>query len=158
MGVGEIDRQHQVLFAAINRLLAATAQAKGRAEIGGTIASLGNYVVRHFGDEEKLMARSAYPAAAEHREQHARFLTNFAALKASFDNDGATPVLVIAVQRHVRDWLSITSSESTNSSAHSWEAGRRKAAGQLRVLGGSEQPPGAASALLEERQDARPVI
>lgn len=46
-----IDGQHKELIEAINKLLDACGNGKGRAEIEATLVFLNNYVVKHFNDE-----------------------------------------------------------------------------------------------------------
>ncbi len=62
-GSPEIDTQHKELFHRINRLLAALETGGvDRQEISNVIQYLSDYVVYHFGNEEKYMARSPIPA------------------------------------------------------------------------------------------------
>ena len=56
-----IDSEHRQLFAAINNLMDACAQGKGRDQIMSTARFLTDYVGKHFGDEEQLQMRSKYP-------------------------------------------------------------------------------------------------
>lgn len=65
-----IDSEHKQLFAAINTLLDACAQGKGREQLMDTVDFLNRYVDRHFGDEEKLQVNSKYPEYATHKTFH----------------------------------------------------------------------------------------
>jgi hemerythrin len=71
VGVDQIDRQHQELFARTNGLLSAMAQGKGREEVGKTVSFLESYVGTHFRDEEKLMASHSVPNPEVHKGLHA---------------------------------------------------------------------------------------
>lgn len=104
-GIQEIDAQHQELYRRINRLLEAAVQGQGRSEIGATIEFLQRYVVTHFQSEQKRMVAGNYPEYAAHKALHDAFVADLAQLKAQFDKDGATSLLVIQVQRRVIDWL-----------------------------------------------------
>ena len=53
-----IDSQHKELIAAINNLMEACNQGKGREETKNTIAFLKSYTNKHFGDEEALQRRA----------------------------------------------------------------------------------------------------
>lgn len=65
-----IDSEHRQLFAAVNDLLDACSQGKGRDQIQKTVTFLSNYVVKHFGDEEKLQTQSNYPNYPNHKQFH----------------------------------------------------------------------------------------
>ena len=62
-----IDTEHKQLFAAINDLLDACAQGKGREKLMATAKFLNNYVNKHFSDEEKLQVSSNYPGHPPHK-------------------------------------------------------------------------------------------
>ena len=65
-----IDSEHKQLFEAINTLMDACAQGKGRDQLMGTVDFLNRYVDRHFGDEEKLQVSSKYPYYDTHKTFH----------------------------------------------------------------------------------------
>lgn len=73
-GLPEIDRQHEELFALVNRLHEARAH---RSELlGQAFADLRDYVRDHFGAEEKFMAEASLDPAyvARHHAAHANFI------------------------------------------------------------------------------------
>ena len=104
-GVEQIDRQHQELIARVNGLLAACWQGKGKAEVAETLAFLGDYVVTHFADEEKLQQEAGYPDLAAHKALHEQFIADYGQLVQEFERTGATVGLVVKVNRVVVDWL-----------------------------------------------------
>ncbi len=65
-----IDSEHRQLFTAVNSLMDACSQGQGRGQIQQTITFLSNYVVKHFGDEERLQVQSSYPGYAAHKQFH----------------------------------------------------------------------------------------
>ena len=65
-----IDSEHRQLFEAINKLMEACAQGKGRDQISSTLQFLTSYVSKHFGDEEQLQIRSQYPNYSAHKQFH----------------------------------------------------------------------------------------
>lgn len=65
-----IDTEHKQLFAAINDLLDACSQGKGREKLVDTAKFLNNYVNKHFSDEEKLQVSSNYPGYPPHKTFH----------------------------------------------------------------------------------------
>ena len=56
-----IDSEHRQLFKAVNDLLDACSQGKGRSQVESTLDFLVSYVAKHFGDEEKLQVQTSYP-------------------------------------------------------------------------------------------------
>jgi hemerythrin len=109
VGVTEIDAQHKELFARINSLRAAMSEGKGKTEISKTTTFLEEYVVIHFGTEEKYMSKYDYPEYAAHRAKHAEFVRDFADLKRKLEQlesqQAITSFLVIDLQRRLVDWL-----------------------------------------------------
>jgi hemerythrin len=65
-----IDSEHRQLFQAINNLLDACSQGKGRTQIQSTIQFLNSYVGKHFSDEERLQVESKYPDYPAHKRFH----------------------------------------------------------------------------------------
>lgn len=105
VGVGEIDRQHQELFQQINKLFDACYQGTAKNVVAEMIQFLADYVVEHFGLEEKYMIRFNYPDYATHRSHHQQFIANFAEVKNKLESDGPGPHLVILTNRLVVSWL-----------------------------------------------------
>jgi hemerythrin len=108
VGVEEIDSQHKELFIRLNSLLVAMREGQGKNEIAKTLKFLEDYVVEHFGAEDKLMVKYGYPiqAAQAHRKEHADFVRTFGELKTEAQSAaGAGPTFVLKLQRTVCDWL-----------------------------------------------------
>ncbi len=105
VGVTIIDDQHKELFNRVNQLLEASAQGKGKEEIGKILDFLGTYTITHFGTEEKEMTRLGYGGIAAHKGEHLAFLRDFGNLARDYQQAGASTSMVIAVQRRVCDWL-----------------------------------------------------
>jgi hemerythrin len=93
------------LFHRIDKLLAATADRRARSEVGRLLTFLGDYVVTHFEAEERLMADSGYPESAAHRDEHRRFVADYARLFEDYRADGPGPVFVIKFGNRVTAWL-----------------------------------------------------
>lgn len=68
-----IDKEHRELLNAVNDLLEACGEGKGRDHMKKTINFLNNYVDRHFANEEKLQQKSEYPAMAGHKAFHEKY-------------------------------------------------------------------------------------
>ena len=103
--IGEIDDQHKELFERINSLLAAIALNKGRQEMETVIQFLTEYVVLHFGTEERYMQKFGYTSFVQHKAQHEQFVKNFLRLKEGLMSGGATPALTEELRQLAVDWL-----------------------------------------------------
>jgi hemerythrin len=104
-GVGEIDVQHQMIFAVINDFMEDSLSSKGKNAIKPVIDFLGEYVVKHFALEEKYMTTYSYPEYPFHKSQHTDFQQDFAKLRGQFEAEGATPQLIEAFKQRVCEWL-----------------------------------------------------
>ena len=99
VGIDEIDNQHKELFKRVNQYLDAMMVRKGKEEVGKVIKFLENYVVTHFGTEERYMSLHKYPDQRLHMEQHAAFIKTFNEIRADYDKNGAGVDTVIKAQR-----------------------------------------------------------
>lgn len=84
VGVDDIDEQHRTLFALVHALWDAVLGAPGAQPLDAVFRQLENYTLKHFRDEEMLMAAAGYPDFAEHRRTHARFARVVAETKARY--------------------------------------------------------------------------
>ncbi len=105
VGVDEIDNQHKELFKRVNSLMDAMTQKKGKDEIAGLFKFLENYVIAHFGVEERCMSQYNYPNAAAHKVQHSDFIKAFNELKKRYDEVGATSDVVVMTNSKLGGWL-----------------------------------------------------
>jgi len=103
--VKEIDDQHKELFKRVDSLNASLAQGSARAELVRTVEYLTEYVVFHFGVEEKYMIRYGYLNAVQHTAQHDQFVKTFMRLKDRLFLEGITPRITEDTQQLVVDWL-----------------------------------------------------
>ena len=105
VGVSEIDNQHKELFNRINDLLEACNQGKAKEVVTEVIKFLEDYVVIHFGNEEKYMALYKYPGFISHKALHDQFIITFGELKDRLAADGPGGHIVIMTNRVVVTWL-----------------------------------------------------
>lgn len=82
-GIPKIDEQHKELFRQVDILM----DRSNDNRIPQTLNFLGNYVVKHFSDEQVLHATSKYPKAAAHKQLHVAFVKKFRELKQRYEND-----------------------------------------------------------------------
>lgn len=87
-GLPEVDRQHQQLFALINRL--SDVKLRDPEMLEQTFAELRDYVRDHFALEEQLMAEANVDAAhyVQHRAAHAGFVARLNQLWQNY-SDGS---------------------------------------------------------------------
>lgn len=85
-----IDNQHKQLFEAVNRLMDACSQGKGRDQIQETVTFLGDYVMKHFGDEERLQTRTNYPGYTSHKQFHDGYRRQLAEVAQLLVREGPT--------------------------------------------------------------------
>ncbi len=104
VGDAAIDGQHRELFSRLGALVEAMSRAD-RAEIGRLFDFLGSYVAAHFAAEERLMAEAAFPGLGVHRAAHERFVRDYQALRALFDQHGPTAAVAIKTKTWLTDWL-----------------------------------------------------
>lgn len=105
VGVEEIDNQHKELFNRVNSLTDAMMNKKGTDEIAGIFKFLENYVIAHFGMEERCMSRYNYHDAAAHKIQHSEFIKAFNALKKRYEEVGASSDVVVMTNSKLGGWL-----------------------------------------------------
>jgi len=105
-GSTEIDTQHKELFQRINGLLAALEKGgTSRDEVHTIIRYLTDYVVFHFGTEEKYMDQYQYSSASAHKAQHAQFVKVFQKLKDRMLAEGINPKVQQETRDLCVDWL-----------------------------------------------------
>lgn len=85
-----IDTEHKQLFDAINSLLDACAQGKGREKLMNTVQFLNSYVNKHFSDEEKLQTSSNYPGYSSHKTFHEGYKRQLSDATQQLLSEGAT--------------------------------------------------------------------
>ena len=104
-GSPNVDHQHQELFRQVNALSDAMKQGKGRDVIAKLLDFLGQYAIRHFAEEEKVMEQLNCPVAAANKQAHAQFLSTYSGLRKQFDGAGAGPSLVLQIHDLLSKWL-----------------------------------------------------
>lgn len=72
-GNSTIDKEHRELLQAVNKLLDACGEGKGRIYMNETIKFLNDYVDRHFSHEEQLQRQSGYPGFTPHKAFHEKY-------------------------------------------------------------------------------------
>ena len=105
-GSSDIDTQHRELFVRVNNLLAVFDKGTlARDEVARIVQYLTEYVVLHFGNEEKYMTRYRYSSATAHKAQHAQFVKTFLKQKDRLLMEGVSPALAQEMKDLCVDWL-----------------------------------------------------
>jgi hemerythrin len=105
VGVDIIDGQHKELFRRFGDLIDACHEGHGKERIAELLGFLDDYVVFHFGEEEKLMQNYGYPDIESHRHEHATFVHRLQYLKQVFHAEGPTQTLVSKTVRILLNWI-----------------------------------------------------
>ena len=103
VGVDSIDAQHKVLVGMINELNRAMRDKQSQSAMLKIVQGLGEYVVSHFGYEEKLFAKHGYPEAEGHVEIHRQFIAKVQEFQNALASGKAT--VSIDVLQFLKDWL-----------------------------------------------------
>lgn len=104
-GNSTIDGQHKQLINAINNLLEACSQGKGRDALKETTTFLYDYTAKHFADEEKLQIASQYPDYTNHKQYHEGFKKVVREIADQLEKEGPNLVLVGKVNTSIGGWL-----------------------------------------------------
>ncbi|OGW32992.1 MAG: hypothetical protein A2X58_12425 [Nitrospirae bacterium GWC2_56_14] len=105
-GSSDIDTQHKELIVRVNSLLLAVDKGTtAREEISKIVQYLTDYVVFHFGNEEKYMAKYNYSSATAHKAQHEQFVRTFMKLKDRLMMEGINAPLAQEIKDLCVDWL-----------------------------------------------------
>lgn len=85
-----IDSEHKQLFTALNNLMDACSQGKGRDQIQATLNFLTDYVRKHFADEEQLQKQTNYPGFTAHKQFHESYKVSLGQAANAISTSGAT--------------------------------------------------------------------
>ncbi len=103
VGVAQLDREHQQLFALINELHAAMIQGKGREVVGRTVTGLMTYVATHFRSEERMLEAARYAELAAHQAEHRAFAAKCANMHERIQ--AGDLALTIELLNLLKNWL-----------------------------------------------------
>ncbi|MCL1852499.1 MAG: bacteriohemerythrin [Peptococcaceae bacterium] len=103
--IKHIDNQHKELVDLVNNAASLGIANPSKEDMKKCLDFLGQYVIKHFGDEEKLQKESNYPNYAHHKKIHDDFITTFKELYADFEKNGPSPKLSFALSNTLTSWL-----------------------------------------------------
>lgn len=105
VGIPLIDSQHRELCNRIDSLFDACGKGQGKEEIVKTVEFLEQYTIFHFGQEEELQRKSAYPKIAEHKAMHEYFKSEIAKLKTDIQENGVSVATISKTNYFLMNWL-----------------------------------------------------
>ena len=103
--VPHIDEQHKKLIARINDVLSLNHGADSKEETEKTIDVLGDYIVKHFNDEEELQRKCGYPDYEKHRELHQLFIGSFKRIKEEYEKNGPSMNFTLELNKSIVEWI-----------------------------------------------------
>ena len=110
-GNAMIDKEHRELIQAVNKLLDACSEGKGRASMDETIKFLNNYVNQHFSHEEQLQKQSSYPGFAAHRIFHEKYKQTLKEITSQISVSGPTITELGKLNSHISVLMTHISTE-----------------------------------------------
>ena len=105
VGIPKVDEQHRELVKMLNTAQSLGVKSFSPEETKKMLDFLGNYVVKHFSDEEALQRQSKYPKYNWHKEQHQSFIAEFGRLKQEFHANGASAKFSLSLNKSIIDWV-----------------------------------------------------
>jgi hemerythrin len=101
-GIPAIDEQHKELFRQVDILLDNSKQDR----VPQTLKFLGDYVKKHFNDEQVLHIRAKYPKAEAHRKMHVDFVSAYVQMLKEYETAGTNNLsTLLKINKTVVDWL-----------------------------------------------------
>jgi hemerythrin len=104
VGHPEVDEQHRTLFQALNKFIEACADRDVKT-FNECISFLGNYVVKHFADEEAVQIACKYPDYANHKKIHEDYTAAVVQLAGKWLKSGPSNAVLQEIRVNVGGWL-----------------------------------------------------
>ena len=104
-GHAKVDGQHKQLICALNEIIDASKEGKGKDEIFKILDFLTGYTIMHFSTEEKLMTQYDYKDYHIHKGYHDDFKGTVGELTQRLINEGPTEELIGTVTTTIGNWL-----------------------------------------------------
>lgn len=101
--IKELDEQHKMLFAMLNKLHKEMQRGKGKESLGPVLEGMLKYITGHFSNEEKYMEKLNYPDYETHREAHREFMKKAVEFHNNFQENKMG--LSVEVMFYLKDWI-----------------------------------------------------
>jgi hemerythrin len=105
VGIPKIDAQHRELVDRLNAVTAMGTKSVSKEETQKTLDLLGEYIVKHFGDEEAMQKQSGYPKYEWHKGQHQLYVAEFMKLKKEFMANGVSALFTLNLNNSIINWI-----------------------------------------------------
>jgi len=99
-----IDAQHKELFAALSNLIKAC-KSDDRHEFKSNIEFVGNYVTKHFADEEEIQKSYGYPDYQQHKKIHDEYKAAIKHLSSQWLTLGPSENALTEIRANIGSWL-----------------------------------------------------
>ncbi len=80
-------------------------KSASKEETRRTIDFLGEYVIKHFGDEEALQRQSRYGNYESHKKEHQFFINEIKKLKEEFAANGPSAKFSVSLNTSIINWI-----------------------------------------------------
>jgi len=104
-GVAKIDEQHKDLVNRLNAVTSMGTKSASKEETEKTLNLLGEYIAKHFSDEEALQKQSGYPKYDWHKQQHQQYIAEFQKLKKEFATNGSSAKFTMDLSNSIITWI-----------------------------------------------------
>ncbi len=105
IGNTQIDNEHKKLVQAIDALMDACMQGRGKDKVTETLNFVEQYTKIHFSHEEELQKQSEYPDRVRHKQLHDEYIKTIASLKNELVQTGGGIVFTGKLNSVLVDWL-----------------------------------------------------
>jgi len=99
-----IDDQHRTLFDHIDLVESIGANPIDKEKSMETIDFLGDYINKHFHDEEELQKNSRYPRFKDHHKLHQWYIGEYRKLKSEYKKRGYTEYFAHILNESIVNW------------------------------------------------------
>ncbi len=101
--VPEIDREHRIWFATVDRLHQAMLAGKGKDLLKPLLGEANQYTLVHFAREEKLMAAVRYPGLRDQVQEHHSLREKLGTFAERYERGEVT--MTIELTLFLSEWL-----------------------------------------------------
>ena len=105
IGVEHIDSQHKTLIDYTNNLISIGAKAANQEEIEKSLVFIGNYVLKHFAEEEAFQMKIGYPQYERHRKLHLDFIEVYKTFVDNYKKNGHSSKFITIFKNTVVSWV-----------------------------------------------------
>ena len=102
--IPSVDEQHKHLFQIVNEFHEGLVAGRAKEQTAKTLATLVDYTVKHFHEEEEFMKKHGFEGLPGHISEHQLLLEEVSSFKEKWtSNPGAVRPMEVA--RFLGDWL-----------------------------------------------------